>query len=94
MALDVHEKEGEERRRRSWKRVHGGRSVGRCFPDGAWLGSFNVTENATCNLESAAILYDPEAALALLHEFAAVFAVSEDLDWERDIPTPTLDIGP
>ena len=62
-------------------------------PQKVWTGSFNFSQNASNSFENALVISDKKIAVAYAFEFAQIFALSEDLDWESDWVAPELRIG-
>lgn len=62
-------------------------------PRAVWTGSFNVTDNANNSFENAVIISSEAVADAYLKEFAQIYALSEELDWESDWVAPQYRLG-
>jgi hypothetical protein len=62
-------------------------------PKAVVTGSFNMTQNATLSRENIIVIYDKDIAQAYLSEWAQLWAISEPLDWQSDVPVePLLDM--
>lgn len=62
-------------------------------PYAIWTGSFNPTSNGTRSRENAVVIESESAASSYLEEWAKVFAVSEQLDWNSEWIAPEWRIG-
>ena len=50
-------------------------------PQEVWVGSFNLTANASRSLENAIVLQDPATATAFYDEWIHILSLSEEMDW-------------
>lgn len=62
-------------------------------PYAVWTGSFNFTANAAQSFENAVLINDPEIAKAFYNEYAYLYGLSEQLDWETEWVAPEYRIG-
>lgn len=62
-------------------------------PRAVWTGSFNPTSNGANSFENAVVVQSPSIASAYLHEWAQLYALSEDLEWESPGVAPDQWLG-
>lgn len=58
-----------------------------------WTGSFNFTENATRSMENALYITEPSIVDAYWQEWAYIFALSEQLNWDSEWSLPEFRVG-
>lgn len=57
-----------------------------------WMGSYNLSQNASMSFESVVILYSVQAADTFLKDFRLLFSLSEPLDWQSEWLCPQFKI--
>ena len=62
-------------------------------PYAVWTGSFNFSYAASMSLENAIYLTEPNIVMAYFKEFAQIYAISEELDWQSEWCSPEFRIG-
>ena len=63
------------------------------IPYAVWTGSFNPTHNGSRSRENAVYIADAAVANRYAYEWAAVFAISETLDWTDPWCSPEWHVG-
>ncbi|WP_202972284.1 phospholipase D-like domain-containing protein [Vibrio parahaemolyticus] len=70
-----------------------GHTHNKVTPYGVWIGSFNLTKNASMSLENALYITEPDIVDAYFKEYGQIAAMSEKLDWTTDWAAPQWRIG-
>lgn len=62
-------------------------------PYAVWTGSFNFSYAGSMSLENAVVLTEQTVVDAYFKEFAQIYAISEELDWQSEWCAPEFRIG-